>query len=186
MKQLYICLFILLAISGTASYGQSVTPVTTSNAAGGSWGPAGSYYRFEWSLGESSVVHTFIPSDSSLFLTQGVLQPITEKANLSPYIVFFAKGEYFIFPNPTAGRFEVNFMVRQAGRMELQLTDLTGRVIKKRAFRYPGWGHIEHYDLTGYPNGTYFVIATLTPDTPRPGEYKDVIRHSGFKIIKLK
>src|SRR5688500_19847105 len=146
MKQLYTCLFILLAISGTASYGQSVTPVTTSNAAGGSWGPAGSYYRFEWSLGESSVVHTFIPSDSSLFLTQGVLQPITEKANLSPFIIFFAKGEYFIFPNPTAGRFEVNFKVRLAGRMELQLTDLTGRIIKKRALRYLGWGHIEKYE----------------------------------------
>lgn len=186
MKQLYICLFILLAISGTASYGQSVTPVTTSNAAGGSWGPAGSYYRFEWSLGESSVVQTFIPSDSSLFLTQGVLQPITEKANLSPFIVFFAKGEYFLFPNPTAGRFEVNFKVRLAGRMELQLTDLTGRVIKKRAFRYPGWGHIEQYDLTGYPNGTYFVIATFTPDTPRSGDLKIIVRHSGFKIIKLK
>jgi hypothetical protein len=70
--------------------------------------------------------------------------------------------------------------------MELKLTDLTGRVIKKRAFRYPGWGHIEHYDLTGYPNGTYFVIATLTPDTPRPGDNKNVVRHSGFKIIKLK
>lgn len=182
MKQLYLFLLLL----GQASFGQSVTPVTAFNSAGGSYFNAGGYHRFEWSLGEAAVITTMRPSDSSLLVTHGVLQPITEKARLSPYIVFFAKGEYFIFPNPTAGRFEVNFQVRQSGRMELQLTDLTGRVLKKRAFRYPGWGHIEHYDLSSYPNGTYFVIATLTPDTPRPGDHKTVVRHSGFKIIKLK
>jgi hypothetical protein len=184
MKRLYICLYITLLL-GIDSFSQSVTPVTAFNAAGGTYFKAGAYYRFEWSLGEAALVNTICPSDSSLFVTHGILQPITEKANLSPYIVFFAKGEYFIFPNPTPGRFEVNFLVRQSGRLELQLTDITGRIIKRRAFRYPGWGHIEHYDLSAYPNGTYFVIATLTPDTPR-SDNKTVIRHSGFKIIKLK
>jgi hypothetical protein len=183
MKQLYYCFLLLVA---TQSRGQTVTPVTAFNSAGGTWYKSGGYYRFEWSFGEAAVVNTICPADSSLFITQGVLQPVTEKASLSPYIVFFARGEYFIFPNPTQGRFEVNFMVRQSGRLELQLTDLTGRVIQKKALRYPGWGHIEHYDLSGYPNGTYFVIATLVPDTPRPEDHKTVIRHSGFKIIKLK
>jgi hypothetical protein len=186
MKQLYLYLFILSLLVSVTSIGQSVTPVTAFNSAGGTYFKAGAYYRFEWSLGEAALVNTICPSDSSLFITHGVLQPITEKASLSPYIIFFARGEYFIFPNPTQGRFEVNFMVRQSGRLELQLTDLTGRVIRRRALRYPGWGHIEHYDLSSYPNGTYFVIATLTPDTPRPGDGKLTIRHSGFKIIKLK
>lgn len=181
MKQLVL---LLLIASGT--YGQSVMPVISFNSAGGTYFKAGAYYRFEWSLGEAAVVNTICPADSSLFLTQGLLQPITEKADLSPYIIFFAKGEYYLFPNPTPARFEVNFMVRQSGRMELQLTDLYGKILKKRAFRYPGWGHIEHYDLGAYPNGTYFVIATLVPDTPRPGDQKTVIRHSGFKIIKIK
>jgi hypothetical protein len=185
MKQLYPYLLILLLVVSTQSMGQSVTPVTAFNTAGGTYFKPGAYHRFEWSLGEAAVVNTISPSDGSLFITQGVLQPITEKANLSPYIVFFAKGETFIFPNPTQGRFEVNFMVRQSGRLELQLTDLTGRVIKQRALRYPGWGHIEHYDLSTYPNGTYFVIATLTPDTPR-GDGQRTVRHSGFRIIKLK
>lgn len=185
MKQLYPYLFILSLLVSVQSIGQSVTPVTAFNAAGGTYYQSGTYYRFEWSLGEAALVNTICPSDSSLFITHGVLQPITEKASLSPYIVFFAKGEYFIFPNPTQGRFEVNFVVRQSGRLELQLTDLTGRVIKRRALRYPGWGHIEHYDISGLPNGTYFVIATLTPDTPR-SDGALTVRHSGFKIIKIK
>lgn len=185
MKQLYTCLSICFFLFHVDSFSQTITPATAFNAAGGSYFKPGSYYRFDWSLGEAVLVNTICPGDSSLFLTQGMLQPITEKANLSPYIVFFAKGEYFLFPNPTHGRFEVNFLVRQSGRLELQLTDLTGRILKRRAFRYPGWGHIEHYDLSGYPNGTYFVIATLTPDTPRPGDHRTTVRHSGFKIIKL-
>lgn len=186
MKQPLTFLLTILLLGDMVAIAQSVTPSTATNVAGGSYAPAGSYYRFEWSLGEATLVNTICPTDSSLFLTQGLLQPITEKASLSPYILFFAKGEYYIFPNPTAGRFEVNFSVRMSGRMELQLTDNTGRVLKKRAFRYPGWGHIEHYDISAYPNGTYFVIATLTPDTPRPGDNAKSVRHSGFKIVKLK
>lgn len=177
---------ILLLLASAGSYAQSVTPVTAFNAAGGSYYKNGTYHRFEWSFGEAAVVNTIAPADNSFIVTQGVLQPVTEKSSLSPYIVFFAKGEYFIFPNPTQGRFEVNFMVRQSGRLELQLTDIYGKLLQKKAIRYPGQGHIEHYDLSSYPNGTYFVIATLTPDTPRPGDNKQVIRHSGFKIIKLK
>lgn len=186
MRKLYVaCLIAFLFCTGQ-SMGQSVTPAVTFNVAGGSYGPPGSYYRFEWSLGEASLVHTATPPDNSLYLTQGVLQPVTEKSQLSPYLAAFQKGEYYLFPNPTAGVFEVNFSVRVSGRLELQLTDRVGRVLKKTSYRYNGWGHIEKYNLSTMPNGTYFVIATLTPDTPRPGDYQEIIRHSGFRVVKLK
>mgnify|MGYP000927867181 CR=1 FL=1 len=185
MKQFYPYCLILLVLAAAGTKGQSVTPVTAFNSAGGTWYGNG-YHRFEWSFGEAVLVNTLTPQDNSVYITQGVLQPITEQSSLSPYIVFFAKGEYFIFPNPTQGLFEVNFMVRQSGRLELQLTDHMGKVLQKKALRYNGWGHIEKFDLTNYPNGTYLVIATLTPDTPRPGDSKMVIRHSGFKIVKIK
>jgi hypothetical protein len=70
--------------------------------------------------------------------------------------------------------------------MTLQLTDVTGKVLRSRSFQYFGWGHIEKYDLSTYANGTYFVIATLTPDTPREGDHLEVIRHSGFRVVKFK
>ena len=178
------CTSILLftAIGSTA---QSVAPHTTTNVAGGYYNNQSSYYRFEWSLGEISLVQTFSPADSSLYITQGLLQPVTEFSQLSPYIVFFGKDEYRLFPNPTPGRFEVNFKVRQSGWLELQLTDVLGNVLQKKALRYLGWGHIEHYDLSKVQYGTYFVVATLTPDTLRPGDFATVVRRSAFRVVKF-
>ena len=187
MKKLYKCsflLFVLLPARNAVS--QSVAPHIIANIAGGTYENPSSYYRFDWSLGEISLVQTFAPADSSFYITQGLLQPVTEHSTLSPLILFFGKDEYVLFPNPTPARFEVNFKVRLSGRMELQLTDVTGRVLQRKAFRYYGWGHIEHFDLSGYGNGTYFVVATLTPDTSRPGDYSEAIRHSAFRVVKFR
>jgi hypothetical protein len=187
MKKLYkVCALFLFLFSSVALSSQSVAPVTATNVAGGIYDNPSSYFRFEWSFGEISLIQTFSPADISLYITQGVLQPLTEKAMLSPHLLIFTKDDYSLFPNPTSGRFEVNFSVRQSGHMVLQLSDLTGRILQSRAFHYFGWGHIEKYDLTNYPNGTYFVIATLTPDTPRPGDQEEVIRRSGFRLVKFK
>jgi hypothetical protein len=41
------------------------------------------------------------------------------------------------------------------------------------------------FDISRYPNGLYFVVADLKPDTNRPGDNLEVIRHSGLKVIKL-
>lgn len=185
MKHLFIIAF-ALTFGPQALHSQDVSPSVVFNAAGGTYGDGRSYWRFDWSFGEAALVSTFSPSDSSLFLTQGFLQPIVPQPGLSPYIAFFATGEYYIFPNPTTGRFEVNFSVRQAGRLDLQLTDASGRSLMRKVVRYNGWGHIEKFDLSGMPNGTYFVIATLTPDPTGPNNGTPVARHSGFRIVKIR
>lgn len=173
----------LLLMISIASTSQSVTPATF-NVAGGTYQNADSYFQFEWSLGELSLISDFATADSSLFLTHGVLQPCTDKAEKSPFVVFFETADIRLFPNPTKGRFEVDFFVRQTGRMELQLTDATGRVLEKRTYSYDGCCRIEYFDLTAYQNGVYFVIATLYPDVRRPGDNLNVVRHSGFKVVK--
>jgi len=185
MKHLII-IALVLAFGQQPVHSQSVSPDVVFNSAGGTYGEGTAYWRFDWSFGEAAVVNTISPTDSSLFITQGFLQPITQQPGLSPYIAFFATGEYYIFPNPTTGRFEVNFAVRQSGRLELQLTDPTGRSLMRKVIRYNGWGHIEKFDLSGMPNGTYFVIATLTPDPAGPNNETPVARHSGFRIVKIR
>jgi hypothetical protein len=89
-----------------------------------------------------------------------------------------------LFPNPTAGEFEVNFFVKTPGQMSLQLINALGQILEKRSFHYDGCCRIEMFDLTGRPAGVYFVVADLKPDTLR-ADGLEVIRHSGLKVVKL-
>jgi hypothetical protein len=155
------------------------------NAAGGTYDNASSYYRYEWSLGELVLVQAWAPADSSFLITQGVLQPCTDQIINSPHILIFNQGEYRLFPNPTTGKFELNFFVKIPGRMSLQLINSVGQILETRNYYYNGCCNIELFDISHRPNGVYFVVADLKPDHPRPEDRLEVIRHSGFKVIKI-
>jgi len=164
-------------------HSQSITP-SVLNSAGGTYDNRDSYFRFEWSFGELVLIQSFSSSDSSIRITQGLLQPYTDKIEASPLIVLFEKNDYKLFPNPTTGKFELNFFIRTNGKMSLQLVDAIGRVLEKRTYQYDQCCHIEFFDLTRYANGVYYVMAELKPDKPR-SDGLEVIRRSGFKIVKL-
>jgi len=178
------CLLLMLGI-GRHARAQSIAP-DVFNASGGSYDNTSSYYRFEWSLGELTLIDMLAPADSSIMLTQGVLQPCTDKIGLSFLSTIFADGEYRLFPNPTAGKFEVDFFIRETGVMELQLTDSYGKVLERRKYIYSGCCGIEYFDLSRYPAGTYYVIAHLSPDPSRTrNDGVKVLRHSGLRVIKI-
>ena len=177
---------ILLTVVAIAGRSQSVTPSIT-NASGGSYQNSSSYFRyFDWSVGELILVSTVAPTDSSVVLYQGVLQPCTEKPGFSPVNGDFQLEDVKLMPNPTTGKFEINFFVRENGKMDLELVDATGKVLEKRSFRYNGNFRTEQYDITNLPAGVYFVAATLTPDPDNNLNLRQVMRHSGLKIIKLR
>ena len=183
-------LAVFLAISFCKAQVPSLSPFNgvvpaIFNSAGGSYDNALSYYRYEWSFGELLLIQAFAPPDSSILVTQGVLQPCTDKLGVSPYTVLFEAGDYKLFPNPTAGPFEVDFFVRTPGQMSLQLINGIGQILQKKSFHYDGCCRIELFDLTNYPAGLYYVVADLKPDSNRPGDNLEVIRHSGLKVIKL-
>lgn len=181
-----LCLAVFLAIgffpadAGAQSVGPSVL-----NTAGGTYDNPSSYHRFEWSLGELVLINTFAPPDSSVIVTQGVLQPCTDKPGNSPLTLLFDKGDYRVFPNPTTGPFEVNFFVRETGRMNLQLVDATGRVLQQRSYQYNGCCRIDLFDLSSAPNGVYMVTAELKPDRRRPGDNLEIIRRGAFRVVKI-
>lgn len=154
------------------------------NSAGGSYDNALSYYRYEWSFSELLLIQAFAPPDSSILVTQGVLQPCTEKIGVSPYTVYFEAGDFKLFPNPTPGPFEINFFVNTPGQMSLRLINALGQILEERNFYYDGCCRIEHFDIRRLPAGMYMVVADLRPSTPR-ADGLEVIRHSGLKVIKL-
>lgn len=183
------CLAVFLAVSFCKAQVPSLVPwngvvPAVLNTAGGTYDNALSYNRYEWSFGELVLIQSFAPPDSSVLVTQGVLQPCTDKVGVSPFTVFFEAGDYKLFPNPTPGPFEVDFFVRTPGQMSLQLINGVGQVMLKKSYHYDGCCRIEMFDLSNYPAGVYYVVADLVPDTPRADGLL-VIRHSGLKVVKL-
>jgi len=154
------------------------------NTAGGSYDNALSYNRYEWSFGELLLIQAFAPADSSILVTQGVLQPCTDKVGDAPFTVMWEDGDYKLFPNPTTGKFEVDFFVRTTGTMSLQLINSIGQILMKKSYHYDGCCSIEMFDLTPYPAGMYFVVADLKPDKNRVGDNINIVRHSGLKVVK--
>ena len=185
------CLAVFLAISfSSKAQVPSLNPVNgvvpaVLNAAGGTYDNPASYNRYEWSFGELLLIQAFAPPDSSILVTQGVLQPCTDVITGSTMTVLFEDGDYRLFPNQTSGKFEVDIFVRTPGMMSLQLVNSLGQVLWTKSYHYDGCCRIEFFDISRYPNGVYYVVADLKPDTNRAGDNLTVIRHSGLKVVKL-
>lgn len=184
MGKLYKAWCVLLLAGSTWQATAQSAKHSVLNAAGGSYNDPNSYYHFEWSIGELTLINALAPADSIILLTHGVLQPCTEFVTKSNNSTLFAAGEYRLFPNPTAGRFELDFFVRESGRMELQLTDSYGKVLERRQYQYDGCCRIEFFNLTSYPAGTYYVIAKLSPKQ-NSNDGNATTRHSGFRVVKI-
>lgn len=181
-------LAVFLAISFCKAQVPSLTPANgvlpaIFNAAGGTYNDVNSYYRFEWSFGESILIHSFAPADSSILVTHGVLQPCTDNILKPVMTAVFEDHDYRLFPNPTPGQFELSFFVRTPGQMDLQLIDATGRLLEKRSYAYNGCCRIDLFDLAKYPSGVYYVVASLKPSIEGGGS--GTTRRSGLKVIKI-
>ena len=185
----FLAVFLAISFAGNAQVPSTspyngVVPAIM-NTAGGTYDNALSYYRYEWSFGEMALIQAFAPPDSSVLVTQGVLQPCTDVIGPFPYTVLFEAGDYKLFPNPTTGKFEVDFFVRTPGQMSLQLINSIGQILQTKSYHYDGCCRIELFDISKFPAGVYFVVADLKPDLPRPGDNVEVIRHSGLKVVKM-
>jgi len=173
LQQLLIPFFIFLSFSSSS---QSIYP-STLNATGGSYDNTSSYYHYAWSFGEMCLIETYV--QPNVILTNGVLQPGTDRIVISGYTDIFGPDEYKIFPNPTTGKFEFDFNLDQRGPMTFTLIDATGKVLETQTFVYNAGGlsKIVRFDISRYPNGNYTLIASLQPNAPT--------RRSFFKIIKM-
>ncbi len=183
MRKTICSLTILLLALVSAS--QSVTPTVT-NAGGGSYNDPNSYVRyFDWSIGELSLINTVASADNSVVVYQGVLQPCTEKPGFTPFSADFNSEDFKLFPNPTVGKFELNFFLNERGILDLELTDVSGRLLESRSYNYYGCCKIIHYDISSLPAGVYFIVATLRPDPATLFNTRQTPRRSGIRVVKM-
>jgi hypothetical protein len=185
-RQLTLVLLGMAMLFCIRGQGQSIAPFIL-NASGGSYDNPGSYTRFEWSFGELVLTDTYTSTNGALILTQGLLQPCTDKVVKDPEILLFSTNEWKIFPNVTRGPFELDFFLNIPGHMDLQMTDAMGRVISRRSFAYHCCERIERYDISNLANGIYFINATFTPGGHGDIELSLRTRRQGtFRIVKAR
>lgn len=134
------------------------------------------YYSFDWSVGELALIQTMAGGNDSYFITNGFLQPNKPAERSVPK---FSDDEIRILPNPTYNHFEINILTAQQGLLTISLFDANGKNVLSRRTTSYGIGSIEHFDISRFAAGTYFITIELKPV---PGSVK---KTGNYKIIKL-
>ena len=168
--------FLLVGIFfSPGSYAQSVSPAIF-NTTGGTY--LFTYYRFEWSFGESMAIETM--SSPNLIVTNGILQPGTHNPATINNTGTWDRDEIKVLPNPTQNILEIDFFSKQKGKVTMNLFDNSGRFMGSKQFDYFGTGRIEKWDLSRYASGMYFLNIQLEPTGT------SVAKKGTFKIQKIK
>jgi len=67
-----------------------------------------------------------------------------------------------VYPNPTAGPFSINVKTENTSSdKQYTIYDLLGNIVLKKKFEDASGNSTEKIDLSGYPNGMYFVEISL-------------------------
>ncbi len=156
------------------SYAQSVSPATL-NATGGTY--FFTYYRVEWSFGESMAINTM--TDPNVTVTNGILQPGTHNPATINNTGTWDRDEIRILPNPTQNVIEIDFFSKQKGKIIMNLYDESGRFMGTKQFDYFGNGHIEKWDLSRFGSGAFMLNIQLQPTGT------SVAKKGTYKVIKI-
>lgn len=177
MRKVRLCFLSVGILLSLGAYSQSVTPATL-NATGGT--NFFTFYRFEWSFGESMAITTMESPSNNIIVTNGVLQPGTHNPATINNTSEWDRDEIRILPNPTQNMLEIDFFSKQQGKVTINLIDESGRFLAQRQFDYYGTGRIEIWNLHRYPVGAYFLNISLSPTGT------SVAKKGTYKVIKVR
>ena len=177
MRKVRLLFFSVGIFFSLGSFAQSISPATL-NTTGGTY--IFTYYRVEWSFGESMAINTMTDANSNVFVTNGILQPNTHNPATVNNNTAWDRDEIRILPNPTQNVIEIDFFTKQKGKVIMNLFDESGRYIANRQFDYFGNGSIQRWDLTQFPSGMYLLNIQLQPTGT------SVAKNGSYKVIKIK
>jgi hypothetical protein len=176
-------LFLLLAIiMQVKSNAQIVLPFVV-NSTGGNYVNRGTpvlpNFSFVWSFGEVTMIETFTTPNGATMLTQGVLQPFTDKDLQTIPIQAFTKEEIKVYPIPVNTLLQFDLFSNDTGKVVIQLYDLLGQTLGLREFQYNTLPINQKIDFSKYASGTYFLKVSLYSKG-------SLNKNSFFKILKLR
>lgn len=182
-KKLYFYALLLICLISFKTYSQSTVEPFTLNSTGGNYVNRGNFalpnFSFIWSVGEATMIETFTTANRLNILTQGVLQPFTDKDLQTIPIQGFTKEEIKVYPIPVNTLLQFDLFSNDTGRVVIQLYDLLGRTLGLRDFQYNTLPVNQKIDFSRYASGTYFLRVSLYNN----GSLK---KNSVFKILKLR
>jgi len=136
-------------------------------------------FSFIWSVGEVTMIETFTTNNRLNILTQGVLQPFTDKDLQTIPIQGFTKEEIKVYPIPVNTLLQFDLFSNDTGRVVIQLHDILGHTLGVREFQYNTLPVNQKIDFSKYASGTYLLRVSLYNN----GSLK---KNSVFKILKLR
>ena len=136
-------------------------------------------FSFVWSVGEATMIETFTTTNRQTILTQGVLQPFTDKDLQTIPIQGFTNEEIKVYPIPVNTLLQFDLFSNDTGRVVIQLYDILGHTLGVREFQYNTLPVNQKIDFSKYASGTYLLKVSLYNN----GSLK---KNSVFKILKLR
>jgi hypothetical protein len=148
IKQLFIFSAVLLTAHASA---QSLSPTVQASSGDYSVSPNAS---LSWTLGETAT-ETYTSANNQL--TQGFQQAeliITGIENPNEAI------SVTIYPNPSAGQVSIKFTLTEARKVELNVMDITGKLVSTQQQDISAGVQILSTDLTSLAAGKYLLVIT--------------------------
>ncbi|MBO9633003.1 MAG: hypothetical protein J7578_07765 [Chitinophagaceae bacterium] len=172
---IFILAVLIVLISCFCGHAQTMTTQAI-NVSGGSGKKA--VFLMDWSAGEMVLTSTMKNSDSTVFLTNGLLQP-TQLAGKSTPNNYNALSidEVTLFPNPVADKLYITVMPKQKGQIRIMLFDQNAGMVFYKVYPVSN-GVSETIPMNTYVNGMFTLRVELYPERGAP-------RKSSFPIMKV-
>lgn len=161
MKKLILLLFILQVKYN--SQAQNIPGVQTPCTAASQ--VVSGNFVISFTIGEMPLIQSW--KTNSLFITQGILQPlvagILQPLQKVPDITstYFSQTEVKVYPNPTPGIFSIQLNLAKKGKVKTNLFDADGKLIQSDEFEYNKFIN-KQYNISGLASGTYFLHLFFT------------------------
>lgn len=156
MKVKYRLLILLCILATINIRAQSLRP-TILNSSGGSGTINGIFH--DYSFGEMTVIQTF--SSPNLIVTQGLLQTRTDTAATGINDNVLNMPKINVFPNPTHQLVTFESEYQTSGKMQYELTDISGKLVVSKQLSFNAGKVNETLDLSLLPAGTFLLKITI-------------------------
>ena len=67
------------------------------------------------------------------------------------------EGDFLVYPNPASEKITMRFIKKNKGSINVTITDISGRILKKELFLMENDDFQRTYSLENFSNGTYFI-----------------------------
>ena len=151
--------------------GSNPTPGTY-NIGGGS-NTIGTDFLIDWSIGESSIIESFVgkfTTDNLLilpysFVTSGVLQPMDLFHIPILPIESLLLDEVRIYPVPAKNYVNLDFRSGDMGNLSISLFDVAGRIIETKMIIKTEKYIIQNWNISKLTSGNYYFKVIIKPNS---------------------